>query len=414
VSHIEKCRNVWYATMKVPPDLQARIGKTKFKRSLQTPDKRTAQLRVAPVVAMWKAQLRQAEGQTNAVVEEAKRWRDAIAEAKAAGNEDQLDILPDLITDQAERLERSKGGRAAKTFADIALGVDHAFNEYYEEWRTAIAHLAPKTQDQSEKDVKRLLARFGTLNAVTAEAAGRWLEELQREGATVSSLKRMVSFWRSYWRYLAKKKLVKKGDFPFELDLSNIPRSQRGDSWRPFPAKDVPKLWRAALVSGDQALFNLIQLGAYSGCRIEELCSLKVKDVRDDAFSVVDAKTEAGIREVPLHPAIKGLVKALVDGSEDGYLLSGLTMNKYDDRSNAIGKRFGRMKTKLGFGRSHVFHSIRKTVVTLMENAGVSENIAADVVGHDKPRITYGLYSGGSELSVKSEALFKVAYPAEA
>lgn len=120
-----------------------------------------------------------------------------------------------------------------------------------------------------------------------------------------------------------------------------------------------------------------------------------------------------GIREVPLHPAIKDLVKGLVETSEDGYLLSGLTMNKYDDRSNAIGKRFGRMKTKLGFGRSHVFHSIRKTVVTLMENAGVSENIAADVVGHDKPRITYGLYSGGSELAIKSEALSKVAYPAE-
>jgi hypothetical protein len=46
-------------------------------------------------------------------------------------------------------------------------------------------------------------------------------------------------------------------------------------------------------------------------------------------------------------------------------------------------------------GEAHVFHSISKTVVTLLENAGVSENVAADIVGHEKPRITYGLYSGG-------------------
>ena len=32
----------------------------------------------------------------------------------------------------------------------------------------------------------------------------------------------------------------------------------------------------------------------------------------------------------------------LVDQSEDGYVLSGITANKYGDRSNGIGKRFGK------------------------------------------------------------------------
>lgn len=43
-----------------------------------------------------------------------------------------------------------------------------------------------------------------------------------------------------------------------------------------------------------------------------------------------------------------------------------------------------------------MFHSIRKTVITMLENAGVSENVAADIVGHEKPRIAYGPYSGGA------------------
>lgn len=124
-----------------------------------------------------------------------------------------------------------------------------------------------------------------------------------------------------------------------------------------------------------------------------------------------DSKTAAGIREVPIHPTIKSLVSRLERESKDGYLFSGLTFNKYKDRSNAIGKRFGRLKDDLGYGENHVFHSLRKTVVTILEDAGVSENLAAGIVGHEKPHITYGLYSGGASLKTKAEALTRVKYP---
>lgn len=65
----------------------------------------------------------------------------------------------------------------------------------------------------------------------------------------------------------------------------------------------------------------------------------------------------------------------------------------------------------MGFGPRHVFHSLRKTLVTMLEDAGVSENLAADIVGHEKPRITYGLYSGGASLATKAAALELVRYP---
>ena len=46
----------------------------------------------------------------------------------------------------------------------------------------------------------------------------------------------------------------------------------------------------------------------------------------------------------------------------------------------------------------------------LLENAGVGENITADIIGHEKPRITYGLYSGGSTLETMREAIEKIRY----
>jgi len=75
---------------------------------------------------------------------------------------------------------------------------------------------------------------------------------------------------------------------------------------------------------------------------------------------------------------------------------------------DAIGKRFGRLKEELGFGPEYVFHSIRKSFTTFLEQAGVNEGITADIVGHEKQTITYGLYSGGSSDVQKYEAIKKL------
>jgi integrase len=104
-------------------------------------------------------------------------------------------------------------------------------------------------------------------------------------------------------------------------------------------------------------------------------------------------------------------VKQALKESEDGYLISGLSFNKYGDRSNAVGKRFERIKKVLGFSSKQVFHSIRKCVVTQLEQGGVPESVVADLVGHEKQTMTYGLYSGGSSLTSIREAVEKLKYP---
>jgi integrase len=58
---------------------------------------------------------------------------------------------------------------------------------------------------------------------------------------------------------------------------------------------------------------DLIAFGAYTGCRIEELAQLKEVHFIDGAFKVEDSKSAAGIREVPLHPALIGMVNQLTE-----------------------------------------------------------------------------------------------------
>jgi len=171
---------------------------------------------------------------------------------------------------------------------------------------------------------------------------------------------------------------------------------------------------KAAAASRDGALSDLIQLALYTGARIEELCGLRVEDVVVEeshrALRVRQAKTKAGVRYVPLHPSIVSVVDRLIDESRDGYLIPSSAKNQYGQRSPSLSKRFARLKKELGFGPELVFHSLRKTVTTKLERAGAMEGVAADIVGHKKQTMTYGLYSGGTSMAQKMEAISQITY----
>ena len=421
--NIERRGNTWFATLHVPEDVRHIIGKSKFFQSLKTTDKRVAENRAAPIVAAWKAQIQAARGISDPFMEEALRLRSVIEKAPAGadpGHHSQRDLELEGAQQIANQITKDEADR--KLFLDIATGKQTLLSNFYDEWATHLTQ-APKTIDQMKKDVKLMVDHFRTIERIDKAAVIEWVRGLmagspERKPYTHSSLERIFKFSRSFWGYLQDIGKADPERQPFTLPnfakrgaTKSSGSSKGGDRWIPFEPAEVVALLNAATDKDDHQLADLIRLGMYSGARIEELCSLKADDCTNAVLKITDSKTEAGIREVPVHSMLVDVVKRLKEASTDGYLISGLSFNKYDDRSNAIGKRFGRLKKSLSFPDKKVFHSIRKTLVTLLENAGISENLAADIVGHEKPRITYGLYSGGATLAVKKEALERVAYP---
>lgn len=370
-------------------------------------DKREAQVIANQYVAGWKLLIKQAEGGGDTLLIKAIRWREEINRTR---NEEHREALQGLLLDKAEEIAEQHGIQKAKEVYGVAVGTVVLTLIHYEEWKAQIK-LTPKTRDQMVKDVKLFVDQFTTIGSVSKQAVKAWVN---RMGNSLSSNKRILSFCRNYWKYLQSHDLVPADFDPFSGVLT-ISKSKKGNGagaggWQPFEPADVVRLYKESLRRDDPELSDLIVLGAYTGARIEELCSLKVSELTEQSFNITDSKTAAGVREVPIHSALFPLVEKLKNQSTDGYLLSGLTMNKYGDRSNAVGKRFGRLKKDLMFTNAHVFHSIRKTMVTLLENAGVGENTTADIVGHEKPRITYGLYSGGASLILKKKAIELVSY----
>ncbi|MFQ5973924.1 MAG: tyrosine-type recombinase/integrase [Alphaproteobacteria bacterium] len=415
-SYLQKRRHRWYAVLEIPKALRPHFGnKPRFIQSLETDSRIVAQRRVGPVIAAWRSEIARARQGPN---DDAAFFRRALLNAKT--EEQRQTILEeieyaawDIGAINVDQIgERPSSDPEARRFYASATGQLASFTEHLDEW-LATSRATKKTQDMQHSDVQRFAREFETVQDVNRKDVRRWITKLMNgDGLTPKTVQRILSALRGYWRYLQSIEVAGEDHEPFsKLDVARQnkrtgPRSKR----QPFEPADVLKLLDAAIERGDDQLADLIRLGMWTGCRIEELCALKVEQVKGDHFAVGEAKTAAGWRDVPIHRELQQAIARLIDDSKDGYVLSGLSENKYGDRSNAVGKRFGKLKADFGFGPQYVFHSIRKTVVTALENAGVAENVVADIVGHEKPSMTFGLYSGGTSLAVKRKALAKLAY----
>lgn len=387
------------------------LGKKRLVQSLRTDSLAQAQIRVLGVVQGWKEQIeaiRDSSSERPTGIDP-NAWRVEFRRLKALGVDgwEADHALRDVAEDLAEA-----GDPDAYTSYSVAAGKSVLLSEHVENYLDDTVP-DPKSKDMKTRHLSLFFQTFRLAEDVNQEAVAEWVEQvLQGEhGVSHKTAKTYLSTYRTFWGYLGRKKIVKRSldAFTDVLQAPLKPQNSKGQGRRGYFTPEDYKRLLEAVPENDKTLKDLIRLAAHTGCRIDELCSLRLDDVnlsdRVPYFLIEDAKTAAGNRKVPIHTGIKQLVAQLKDTSKDGYLLSGLTFNKYGDRSNAIGKRFGRLKSSLGYGRDLVFHSFRKAVATQFENKGVPEVIAARILGHEFPTMSFGTYSGGADLETLKGAI---------
>ena len=422
-SHVELRHKTYYAILSIPKDVRHLLKKTRFFKSTQTSNLKQAELKAANLVFKWNQQIEKARALIRADSDDPN-----IVSAMQLFQELQTNSNPtdveDVIEEQRYRIQFQVSETDAEVFASIAKGERRYLKSIESEWiiNEQLAGLKQKTIEQMKKDLRLIYDYNPTIDFFKSKNIENFLNYLGNDrGKSASSIKRITNAGRNFFRYLQKIKEIPSDlpnpfRVPDEFRISTKQNSRArfvAEPWIQFEPEEVVYLYRIARSKEDVQLANLIVIAAYTGARIEEICSLQQKhiDITNYSISIIGAKTKAGNRTIPIHSAIQPLVKKLLEQSTDGFLISKLTKNKYGDRSNAIGKRFGRLKSAENFGKNHVFHSIRKTFVTLLENNSIGENIAADIVGHKKPNITFRIYSGGTGLNLMRESVEKISYP---
>jgi integrase len=423
--YLLKRGETFHAIMEIPIPFRARFDKRRFMATLDTDSASVALSRAAKHVAAWKEEIAQAKGEPT---QDTAYWKKQAARAakkakgspahlrlllRTAANEEARQRILEQIGDAAyevgmvnvERIgDNPSANSEARRFYAEATGARVSTKEHLDEWIGSL-QVKEKTANMRRATIARLAAKFPMVDKVTRPEVRRWATELQ---ATLSSatIQRLMSDCRTYWAYLATIQVVPDESTPF----NGLGLKVKYASWLPYSPAEALRLLKGA--EGDEKLANLIRLSMYSGARREELCALRVEHItaKADRFNIIDAKTEAGIRTVPVHSKLSKTVKRLAKASKDGYLLSGLKANANGDRGDAIGKRFTRLKQSLGFDERHSFHSWRGTVITLLERAGVPEGTVQDIVGHERSTLTGSTYSGKSTFEMRKAALAKLRY----
>jgi len=294
--------------------------------------------------------------------------------------------------------------------------------EAFRKYQTETKGIIQKTVDTQISRIEKIRDWLEAhKKELTYESISEFLES--QDKLSGKTKKQWIYAGQSFWKWAIKydsffKENFKNATPPFEGHEFASEKSKGGrkrdTNWKAFSLDQLETIYSEAVNQGKQRIVDAITIAAYTGFRIEEVYKINkasiIKEEGIESFSIEDAKTEAGVRIVPIHPNIKSKVQSLLAESKDGYLLPSTGGNKYGIRSDAMSKAFGRLKTELGFERLHVFHSIRKTMITQLQRADIPGVLIAEIVGHETGTITYDVYAAGHSAKQKLNAISKLQY----
>lgn len=414
--------------MAVPMALQGRLG-TRLKHALNTDSLTIANQLKWTIVNEMRARIAEAaavDGRADlrSIAEEFRRQlrsagSDRELEAIDAGISVTIDTVlgtplgveVDPITGEEEPAFDPAKIRQAQQFAKMVAGKATPLDQHHAQYMAQLV-VKPRTKGDDERAIK-LLKRWCEEKEVepflqsfpSKRLAARFVDDLQALEPKLSpvTLNKYINRLSRYWQWLEKREEVAT-DVWRGLALT-LPPVAHDERERPFTEQEMIKL-----LTGDtsQAMHDLMRIAALTGCRLDPIVCLRVKDCEKGAFVFKPQKKEKAARLCPIHSDLEEIVERRTQGKapDDPFFpewpgpknadtkreRSFKTSNQFTAYARSIGVR----EELEGRRRSLVnFHSFRRWFITEAERAGQPESLIAVVVGHKRQGMTFGVYSAG-------------------
>lgn len=273
-------------------------------------------------------------------------------------------------------------------------------------------------RDQHASGFMDTLRHFDPLYARSPAARQMEWDQLHKQfgdcerGLSPSTLNRHVAALKALWDWSARRGLC-QGLNPFDGHSQRLRRGVNSMGYEPWSSDELRKLLEPGPKRHE--LHEVMLVAMHSGMRLNEIAALTWDDLKEGHgvhyFDVTDAKTLAGIREVPVHAALGWLLKRPKRHPSER-IWSTFNPEGPGKKPGADASReFSSFKMALGFGsRTKAFHSFRKNVVGQWEQLGVHQTQVAQIVGHEKEGITYRAYGPGVLLQRKAEIIEMISY----
>jgi integrase len=193
----------------------------------------------------------------------------------------------------------------------------------------------------------------------------------------------------------------------YNLKLSK--RNKVSQNRKPWSDENIMTFLKSELIGVNEFIATCVSL--YSGMRLDEICNIQKTVINDNCFKVLEGKTKASQRKIPIHPVLKLLVKRFLNSKVEDYMIKGIKGGGYDNkRSWNFQKKLGRLRKKIGIPEGVVFHTLRNTFATRMENLGIPRNHISQLMGHEDSNMALDIYSAGLAIEPLVKSMKKLTY----
>jgi integrase len=278
-------------------------------------------------------------------------------------------------------------------------------------------------------DFKKSLAKLPPNRDKVSRYIGKTISQILAmknvEPMSVTTVNKYLTRIASLFKWAAKKKFIKVN---YAEGLSFSKKTNAYEEREAYSKEDIQRLFthlKFNEASPQEYWIPLIAL--YEGMRLEEICQMHMADIIEmDALPCINInsdgdkkiKTNAGKRIIPIHPKLIEL--GFMDYINSLRKLKAVRVwpklsKGRDGYSHIYGKKYQRFNREFITKNSkRVFHSFRHTVTDTLKQAGVSETVIAEIVGHSTSgSMTMGRYGKRYQPKVLLEALVKLDYGIE-
>jgi site-specific recombinase XerD len=424
--YLKPRHNVWYFQRRVPVALESLYpNQAIIERSLSSDIREARQMRDVIL-----GQMRQQELDLQNSNPEKLKFQEYMTQMKITqangniGSNGYPLFWNDVMDPHTARKEDDVAYQAAfsamlkgqETHQNYRLSLKETLAKFIAESKAETRH-TPETLGRYSKTISIFLSLLNhkdfPLEDINREQALNFISH-HRTRVSGATLYSHISRLKTLWEYAYRHAWI-KGDNPFDRHTINTTKDRKKK--QPFTPEETVQLLHA-IKQEKPSMRLLVWLGLYSGARISELVSVSLSSIKEeDGLTMIGiateqkGKTESATRHIPVPQRCLNLFEeiktnAVSEGSS--YLFHDLVTQRDDARLGyGVTKAFGAIKKKYITTRTDKgFHSFRVMMATVLQRAGVSELIAAYMLGHSKKGLTmsYGYYSKGYSAKQLSEA----------
>ncbi|MBO6853343.1 MAG: tyrosine-type recombinase/integrase [Marivivens sp.] len=369
--------------------------------------------------------------------ENARFWRE---ERALTNDTTSLEVLDSYLSDKLNEADQAGFEAEATAFYKIVRGglhLEEALELYLEERSEGNPHgfapLARTTTLDLRTSIKYLVAFLGTeaplLSDVNKNNAFKFRTEYLPVtiGLRQGTVKKHLTLLRGLWAWaIADKHFLKNrrggpAINPWIVDTTGTPKQKRlargdEDVRTAFTSEQVSLLLSDCPGHGTRQ-GDLLRLLLVTGCRVDEIGSLLLDNVEEDAsrFRIVHGKTDNAIRTIPIVEAAQDLLLKRLQQAEilqldipqnQRRLFPEWPLKPQTGKVNSASQWFTRYRRNI-LGKSTdgklTLHSFRHTWRTIARRAGVAEDRIYELGGWEGEKNTSWRYDHGLAIEQLTE-----------